>query len=189
LIGTSEQELSQRVFASRNFIDTTSMLVGPWTLDPEKPFGYRVGFDISDWQMDYLNPIDEQGYELDCELQPGGEPEGQEHFLQWVERRFGQEATDASCSEQELFDQFFHSDDEETRLAVLQIASSVADPSEELYQLITEATRDPVLEIRNQARELVIRINRYRGAAKKTTPADSDRTDALFGQLMRNSDD
>lgn len=175
LIGTDDETLSRRTFVSRNFLDTTSMLVGPWTLDPAKPFGYRVAFDIWDWQTDYLNPIDEFGYEWGPDSGESDASQGEERFRQWVANRFGEAATGKDRSERALFEQFFDSDDDETRLAVLQIASSVVDPGDELYERITEAASDPVPQIRDLARELIIRINRYRGAAAQ---ASSDAVDA-----------
>lgn len=174
LISADERDLAQREFVTCNFLDSTSMLVGPWTSDPSRPFGIRVSFDISDWQSSYLNPIDDQGYEYEYEqdhrIAGEADREGREAFARWAVRRFGEQATDESRSSEELFEEFFHSADQETRMAALKIAGSVADPPDYLYDLIADASRDPVVEIRNEAKNLVIRVNRYRGRSRSESP-------------------
>ncbi len=134
------------------------MLVGPWTFDPNQPFGYRVVFGITDWQSSYLNPIDELGYAW-----AKADNEGKERFKRWVIDRFGADSFNESTSERNLFTKFFRSTDRETRLAALKIAGDISDSEDYLYRLIAGATRDDDPEIRECAKDLVIHINRIRG--------------------------
>jgi arylsulfatase A-like enzyme len=39
----TDQALASRVLATRNYLDHDVALVGPWTLDPDNPFAYRIG--------------------------------------------------------------------------------------------------------------------------------------------------
>ena len=159
LLTASDQTLAERSFLTRNYMDMTSMLIGPWSFDPNEPFGYRVVFDIAEWQSSYLNPIDEFGYEW--EKTPDNE--GRERFKRWVIDRFGADSFNESESERNLFTKFFRSTDRETRLSALKIAGDRSDTEDYLYRLIAEATRDGDSEIRKIAKDIVIRINRIRG--------------------------
>jgi membrane-anchored protein YejM (alkaline phosphatase superfamily) len=169
LLGTDQQVLSERTFLSSNFLDSTSVLIGPWSADPSQPFGFRVNFDIHQWLSAYLNPIDDQGYEWEPGAESSFASTGKEEFRRWMVDRFGPESVDESRSVPEMFTKFFHSQDTETRFAALRIAATVAEPEDYLYELITRSTRDEVPEIRNFAKELVIQINRFRGRAPDPT--------------------
>ena len=156
LLGTDHEALASRSFLSRNYIDQTSLLVGPWTFDPSQPFGYRVLYGISQWQSSYLNPIDERG--LECQEAKGNS--GKKRFDAWIENRFGAGAIDESRSARELFTEFFQSHDRETRFSALKIAEGVAEVEDYLYEQIAESTRDPDAEIREYAKDLIIKVNR-----------------------------
>ena len=161
LLTTPPQALRQRSFMTGNYLDKTSLLVGPWTFDPDRPFGYRVVFDIHDWQSNYLNPVDDLGYQWS-----GDEQQGAEYFREWIVDRFGEDAFEDSTSEPELFARFFASQDPRIRLAAVKIASQVSDPEDALYRLISDATRDRDTEVRDYAKQLVIEVNRRRGRAE-----------------------
>jgi hypothetical protein len=164
LTQASDETLSQRVFVSRNYLDSTSLLVGPWTFDPKQPFGYRVVFDIYNWQCRYLNPIDDYGFEWEA----SADDEGRQRFANWVTDRFGVDLFgEETLSDRELFETFFAASDQETRLAALKIACDVAAPDRYLYDLIAGATRDESAEVRQYAHDAIIRINRYAGAADR----------------------
>jgi membrane-anchored protein YejM (alkaline phosphatase superfamily) len=160
LLTVSEDTLADRSFVTRNFMDSTHLLVGPWTFDARQPFGYRVAFNIRDWQSSYLNPIDECGYQWDAVT----DDHGSERFRRWVIDRFGPESFDEFTSSRDLFERFFKSPDDETRISALKIASCVPDPDEHLYGLIAAAAQDPNPEIRAFAKDLVIRVNRIQGS-------------------------
>jgi hypothetical protein len=162
LMTASDQTLAERSFVTRNYMDATSMLVGPWTFDSNQPFGYRVQFGITDWQSSYLNPIDELGFAW--EKRP--DHEGKDRFKAWVIDRFGTDAINESTSARDLFTRFFQSTDRETRLSALKIAADASDMDDYLYRLISVATRDHDREIREYAKDLVIRINRFRGKTR-----------------------
>ena len=73
-------------------------------------------------------------------------------------------------SEAELFTRFFRSEDRETRMSALAIADDIVEPEPYLYDLITEATRDTDPEIRELARQIIIRTARYSGISWKAGP-------------------
>lgn len=166
LTTVDQQKLANRVFTTANFMDRTMGLIGPWTLDPKRPFAYRFLYDIGDWQIEYLNPIDERGYA--CDDAPGDGPGGEELFREWVVDRVGKETLRNDKSEDELFEEFFHSDDRETRLSAIRIANDIAQPEPYLYDLIAEAARDEDPEIRTLAKDIIIRTQRYRTQPRRT---------------------
>jgi hypothetical protein len=168
-LAADQEQLAERTFVSSNFLDSTSVLIGSWSADPKRPFGFRVSFDIHDWLSAYLNPIDDQGYEWEQGADSSIASTGKEEFRRWMIERFGPDAVDESRSTKELFTEFFRSPDAETRLAALGIAGTVPTPEDYLYDLITQSTRDEVPEIRNLAKDLVIQINRFRGRASDVT--------------------
>lgn len=156
LVTAQDSELTERMFLSRNYLDSTSMIVGPWTSNSSPPFAHRVVFDISNWQADYLNPIDEIG----LEIEPSTGVDGAELFKRWIVERFGAESYCESSSEAELFAQFMDSEFPEIRLSALRIASDVSNPDDKLYDLVASATNDPDPEIREFAKNLIIQMNR-----------------------------
>jgi len=153
------QMLDERIFATANMIDRSTGLIGPWTSDPQQPFAYRFVYNIGNWQINYLNPIDDQGYE--CPDPNPSNPVGERLFRQWVEGRIGAVAVDEQRSERELFTEYFRSDDPEIRKSALRIANDIAVPEAYLYDLIAEAALDPDPEIHEMAKEIVIRTERY----------------------------
>ena len=80
--------------------------------------------------------------------------------------RVGSEILREDKSEEELFSEFFRSEDRETRLSVLKIARDIATPDPYLYDLIAEAARDEDPEIRTMAKDIVIRTERYAGKSR-----------------------
>lgn len=151
ILSASSDELERRTFLTCSFMDKTSLLVGPWTLDPKRPFGYRIVFDIHDWKSHYLNPIDDAGYRWS-----GDDDSGETCFRGWVVERFGQDALETSGSRRELFERFFASSDPRTRLMATRIAANVSRPQDYLYQLIGRACHDPDEDVRRAAKELII---------------------------------
>ena len=156
------QTLSDRIFTTTNFMDRTSGLIGPWTLDPTPPFAYRFLCNIGDWQVDYLNPIDDQGYQRD-DSRPGGALSGRQLVRDWMIQKIGPEIVREDRPEAELFSEFLRSEDRETRFSALKIANDIARPELYLYDLIVKLTRDNDPEIRVMAKEIVIRTERYVG--------------------------
>lgn len=158
LTTAADETLANRSFLSRNYLDTTSLLIGPWTFDDSEPFGYRVVYDIDRWECSYLNGIDDLGYEWEGE----STEVGKKRFVQWINERFGEQALDESKTNRQLFTQFAGAQESETRLATLEIAGDVDEPAPYLYELIKAATRDDDAAVRDFAKDLIIRINRYR---------------------------
>ncbi len=108
-----------------------------------QPFGYRVSFDIFDWQSSYLNPIDDQGYEWEQEFDANGSDHRQAGIPAMDRETFrGTRPSTSRSSSEELFTKFFQSEDDETRFSALKIAGTLPDPEDYLYDLIAEATRD-----------------------------------------------
>lgn len=161
LTTTTDRELIERTFVSCNYMDNTSLLVGPWTLDQQQPFGHRVVFDLRSWQAAYLNPIGDRGFDwTDSPLAEQGAGE----FKRWILERFGEEAYEESSELEELFAEFLRSPIQEVRLTALEIAGNVAEPQPYLYELVAEATRNEDEQTRSRAKDLIIRINRLRGS-------------------------
>lgn len=156
------ESLSNRIFTTSNFMDRTSGLIGPWTFDPNEPFAYRFLCNIGDWQVDYLNPIDEKGYETP-DRHPPGRAGGRQLVRQWLIKQIGPEIVQEDLSEADLFTKFLGSEDRETRLSAIKIANDIAQPEPYLYDLIVKAARDRDPEIRAMAKEIVIRTERYAG--------------------------
>ena len=156
LISSSMRELQQRIFVTGNFMDATSLLVGPWTNDPDRPFGHRVVHDIHQWQASYLNPVDDLGYELDSES-----AEGREFYRSWMIQRFGRELI-GKFNDIDLFRKCFKSVNSETRMEALKIAEQVPEPSEELIRLVETLLSDEDPMIREKAKRFMISLSRGR---------------------------
>lgn len=162
LTSVTDDELAERIFVTSNLIDRSRGLIGPWTDDPTLPFAYRFVCSLGDWQVGYLNPIDELGYELP-DASPVDDPDGRQLVRDWLIGNIGTEIVREDLSESELFEKFFNSDNREIRMAALQIARQVTDPDSHLYGLISQAAGDEDPEIRELAKELVIRHERFIG--------------------------
>ena len=162
LTSVKDDELRERIFVTSNLIDHSRGLIGPWTDDPTLPFAYRFVCSLGDWQVGYLNPVDEFGYELPDEV-PENDLDGRQLVRDWLIRKIGSEIVREDLSEAELFEKFFNSDDREIRMSVLQIARQVTNPDSDLYELISKAAGDEDPEIRELAKELVIRHERFIG--------------------------
>ncbi|MFK8112057.1 MAG: sulfatase-like hydrolase/transferase [Rubripirellula sp.] len=163
LTSVQDQDLAERMFVSRNYLGPASVLVGPWTLNKEQPFGYRAVFNISRWQASYLNPIDDGGLEWETIDSPDPGPA---HFQRWIADRFGEDSIESSADQEKLFTEFLSSPLVDVQLAALEIAGEVAQPQPYLYDLVAKATRAENNEVRRRAKELVIVINRRRGASQ-----------------------
>jgi len=162
LTSVNDDELADRIFVTSNLIDRSRGLIGPWTDDRALPFAYRFVCSLGDWQVGYLNPIDELGYELPDES-PSENLDGQQLVRDWLIENVGTEIVREDLSEAELFEKFFNSDDREIRMSALRIARQVADPDSHLYELISRAAGDEDPEIRELAKEMVIRHERFIG--------------------------
>jgi len=154
LTSVDDNYLNQRLFVTGNFMDATSLLVGPWTLDKNLPFGYRVVHDIYRWQAGYLNPVDSLGYETNTSFE-----DGSKYYKKWFRQRF-RETFPEEASEMIMFRQCLRSGYAEVRLAALSIAATVDQPSDELIRLIQERISDEDEEVRKQAKEITIKISR-----------------------------
>lgn len=149
-------KLQERLFVSGNFIDASSLLVGPWSGEEGKPFGYRIVHDIHRWQAAYLNPVDELGYEM---IEP--EISGFSHYQDWVQQRFRVALSD-HISEEDLLRKCFESSYAEVRMAALNIIATMTEPRLEILEYVDRLARDHDPEIRDRAKELAIQFARDR---------------------------
>ena len=161
LTDASSKDLQERVFASCNFMDSTSLLVGPWTTATDEPFGFRFVQDIWRWQSDYLNPVDELGYELDETEVRQADDLGEIAHQQWLQTRFQLTPT-ADHVGPEALEEGLRSTDVETQLASLEIAATLEEPSDRLIQLIGSLAKSSVPAVRNRAKEMAIAIAKRR---------------------------
>ncbi len=63
LASVSEQRLSRRLFATRNYLKEDVAIIGPWTIDPKQPFAYTASVSLSRFHAGALWPIDPHGME------------------------------------------------------------------------------------------------------------------------------
>jgi hypothetical protein len=162
LTNVKDSELRDRIFVTSNLIDHSRGLIGPWTDDPAQPFAYRFVCSLGHWQVGYLNPIDELGYEIP-DASPADDLDGRQLVRDWLIRKIGTEIIREDLSEAELFKKFFNSDDRAIRMSALQIARLVANPEPHLYELISRAAGDEDPEIRELAKQMVIHHERFIG--------------------------
>lgn len=156
LVKVNPQMLSERSFISGNFIDPTSLLIGPWSTKKDQPFGYRIIHDIDQWQSEYLNPVDELGYEMGQSV-----IRGEDLYRNWFHSRFQSNPVE-DFSEFDLLCKSLKSQHQEVRLAALDIVGSIEDPEAELIQLVEELASDLDELVRERAKELTITISRDR---------------------------
>jgi len=150
------KKLKERLFVSGNFIDASSLLIGPWSGLDEQPFGYRIVHDIYRWQAAYLNPVDELGYETK-ETEVGG----YSYYREWFRQRFGIDLIE-QITEEELLYKCFESSYPEVRMAALDIIAEMKEPKSELLRYVDLLVRDSAPEIRERAKVLAIKFARER---------------------------
>lgn len=146
--------LNNRSFLTGNFMDATSLLVGPWTGKEDQPFGYRVIHDIHQWQTDYLNPIDPLGYETNQD-----DVAGRLLYEAWFLSRFGTELKDG-FSDINLLCQCLRSPHREVRLAALKMVATLEELRPEVIKLVQEMASDDDQLVRERAKQLTISISR-----------------------------
>ena len=61
LFEASPQTLNERIFATRNYLETDVALIGPWTQDDDQPFAYRMSVSLRKMQIDSLDAINDLG--------------------------------------------------------------------------------------------------------------------------------
>lgn len=66
-LNATDRQISQRVFSTRNYLDSDYGLIGPWTQDPRKPFAYRFKASVSTGVATAVNAIDERGFNIGSE--------------------------------------------------------------------------------------------------------------------------
>ncbi|MGI9470501.1 MAG: sulfatase-like hydrolase/transferase, partial [Rubripirellula sp.] len=64
LLDATEEELADRTFTTRNYLQPDVGMIGPWTSVPEQPFAIRGTVSLSKSIVDPLNPIDRRGFEI-----------------------------------------------------------------------------------------------------------------------------
>ncbi len=87
LLTTSDDDLADRVFATRNYLSDDVAIIGPWTDRNDQPFGYRASVSLRRLSATALGAIDPSGTEQTADL-----PENsiESAFNRWLQRRFGE---------------------------------------------------------------------------------------------------
>ncbi len=84
LSAASDDELANRLFVTRNYLDDDCALIGSELGDA---FGFRCSIAFRDWFARPLNPIDDAGNERAAEL------DGEKLLKRWINQRFDLPAT------------------------------------------------------------------------------------------------
>ncbi|NNE00609.1 MAG: sulfatase-like hydrolase/transferase [Pirellulaceae bacterium] len=91
LLRVNDAELAERCFITRDYLSDDCALIGPWTVDPMKPFAYRVDISLEPWRASLLNPIDRKGDQINEKSGLTG-LSAKQSLRQWANQRFGKEA-------------------------------------------------------------------------------------------------
>ena len=83
LHSTSESIRSGRVFATRNYLDRDLALIGPWTMQADAPFAYRLRVDKAQRKLLPLNAIDHSGFDSE----QGSAEQFHDAIAQWSRAR------------------------------------------------------------------------------------------------------
>lgn len=158
LAATTDSVLATRRFATFHYMWPEALLVGPWTADPDRPFGYRIAFSTDKWQVAPLNPVDARGFEWHADSEQSNQVE--EQLDGWLVERFGINPTREDATEKALFRRYLQSDVPEVRLRAIEIAELVPEPSAELLELLSDCVSDPAPEVRRRASEVVIKMQK-----------------------------
>lgn len=84
LFKASDDQLSQRLLVTRNYLRDDIALIGPWTRRDDRPFAYRLSVSLREMRCSPLSAIDRRGYEQSTEENG----EATEVLEQWIESRF-----------------------------------------------------------------------------------------------------
>ncbi len=83
---TSESDLANRVFVTRNYLDDDFGLIGPWTCEPDAPFAYRASLSLRPPTFTALNAIERAGYGVPA----GSNLDGSRATRRWLRSRFAE---------------------------------------------------------------------------------------------------
>lgn len=68
LRAAADESLSDRIFVTRNYLHDDVALIGPWTIQDDGPFAYRVDASLTRMSVGELNAIDRYGYEQEIDI-------------------------------------------------------------------------------------------------------------------------
>lgn len=79
----SVEELRERFFLTRNYLQRDVALIGKWTNNAKEPYAYRGMISVADSAVSVLNPIDERGFELDSSEH---DKRGAQLYRDWLDK-------------------------------------------------------------------------------------------------------
>ncbi|MEM6363220.1 MAG: sulfatase-like hydrolase/transferase [Planctomycetota bacterium] len=151
----AESQLSHRVFATSHYLGHEILLVGPWTTNPDKPFGHRIAFSIHDWQVAALNPIDDQGFAL-----TDSSTKTREHLSHWLQERFNTDPTSQNKTIRQWLSDGLNLPEPDDRVYALNTAEKIASPNASTIRMIQSCLNDRNESVRKRAAEVLVTLQR-----------------------------